>query len=287
MHGQTLTSLDGVRLRMLHSDPDPRRRTLVVALPVGTRGSFLATPLAELKSVFNVVTWESRCILEEADEEGALPSLAPAAHVSDFELILDHLELETVSLLGYCSGAALALHLAAATKRVDRLVLVNGAYFLAPCEASQTQYERDTTSLVSLVAGSLERAAAIHRDYFSTRRTKRDDHEFAREALLAYRSARSLHRFALTLRELTENSSLLPAGEIGVPTWVYSSVQDEHAHCSSSKRIAGALRRAVTRISDAGDHYELCRGRRAILDGIVEFLSRDGGTVFAEVCGHG
>ncbi len=155
--------------------------------------------IAALARSFNVLTWEARLLLEPASSACHPSALSIDAHLGDVNALLDYFALSSAMLVGYCSGAALAIHAAARCARIERLALVNGAYFASPGECEQTQYERDVLDIASQVSASRGAAAEVHRKYFSARPRRPAAHEFGEEALRPYASPESLYRFGVAL----------------------------------------------------------------------------------------
>jgi pimeloyl-ACP methyl ester carboxylesterase len=266
-------SFDAVRIRVHRSELIAGRDHLVVVLPLATRPSFVEAAVRRFAERYNVITWEARLVLEPhvglADRE----MLSIQSHLEDVDVILDRFGIEGAFLLGYCSGAALALHIAAANRRIRKLALVNGAYFMKPGECELTQYERDVLDLAPSIAADRARASYLFTKFFAgPGALRRRDHEFAEEVYRPYADADSLHRYGVGLDNLIRGDSPSVAREVKTPALVSSSKRDDQTHWSSSVRIGALLAASETHIDEAGDHYELCRARPDLIARVASFF---------------
>jgi pimeloyl-ACP methyl ester carboxylesterase len=265
----------GVRIRAYRSPSAESGDHLVIALPLATRPSFCERAVASLAGRFNVITWEARLMLAPQVGLPDREALSIASHIEDVNVILDHLGVAQAHLLGYCSGAAMALHVAGSSNgRFRRLVLVNGAYFTKPEECEHTQYERDILALAPQIAADRVQASYLFSRFFEGNRSfRRREHEFAEEIYRPYDNLDSFYRFGVGLDNFIASDSRRVAGEIAIPTLVTSGGLDDQTHASSSAMIASQIAGSETYFDETGDHYELCRAKPALINRVMSFLT--------------
>jgi pimeloyl-ACP methyl ester carboxylesterase len=122
-----IESWDGYRIN-LYTLGDPAKKPLLLVNAYGMPVTFME-PLAQaLENDFYLVTWESRGIPSSATEVSD-HDLSPSAHVRDGFYIMDLLSLEKPDVIGWCTGAHIALKMALMNReRVGKLILLNGGF---------------------------------------------------------------------------------------------------------------------------------------------------------------
>ncbi|WP_338871360.1 alpha/beta hydrolase [Myxococcus stipitatus] len=271
-----IVSFDGVRIRAFRTPPVPGREQVALVLPLATRPTFVERALQRLAQHFNVITWEARLLLEPEQGWSGDSALSLDAHARDALAVLDHFQVPRASLVGYCSGAALALRMAEAhAARFHKLVLVNGAYFLAPEVCDVTQYERDVLALAPLIAMNRDTAAAVFKAALASGSFHQPDHEFARDICLPYASVETFHRYGVGLAQCIQADACQSAEAITLPTLVMSGGKDDRTHPASSALIASRIARSQHSVDSEADHYSLCRAREATLERMRQFLSAE------------
>ncbi|MFP3530293.1 alpha/beta hydrolase [Burkholderia sp. SIMBA_013] len=203
--------------------------------------------------------------------------MTPEAHVRDMCSVLDAFDVRKTDVVGFCSGAGIAL--VAATiegHRIDRLALVCGEYMLSPTVCPQSNFQREVDSLLPLAAQSLNHAAALCEKLTASRVRAPARTEFDEEVLVPFSSAARLHRHGLNYLTYRGTDFMALAGSVPHPTRLISTDRDEQVSAASSRVIAALLRNAEQHVVVPGDHYEILRGRNAVNDSIVEFLGGRG-----------
>ena len=249
-------------------------RSLLVVLPVATHPTLVGRGLDALAARAHVVCWEGRLVTDPTQDLRAPDQLSASAQASDVGTLLDALGVATADLLGYCSGASVALRAAAVLgpSRIRRLVLANGAYFLPEGRCTQTQYERDIQGLVPLVAGGRAAASTIHARFIARLVGRWTGHEFGTEILRPYRDAESFYRFVVALDQLLAGDQEGVAAQVRVPTLLLAGARDDQTHDASAEVIAARIPGARLQVGPEWDHYELCRARPDFMDAIADFL---------------
>jgi 3-oxoadipate enol-lactonase len=270
-----LSSFDGVGLRVHHSHPATKSRVLIIVLPLGIRASMVEPAVRRLAHDYTVITWESRLVLEPGVALPSRESLSIEANVRDALAILDHFGVPDAFMIGYCSGAATALHIAAAEpKRIKKMALVNGAYFMRGVNCTQTQYERDIFDLAPQIASGRPAAKAVFDLLQAASLRKRSAPAAVDEIYVRFTDVESLHRFGIGLCHLIDCDARKVARQVDAPTLLIAGKRDEQTHYSSSVLIGEQLDAGTMLIAEDGDHYEFCRAWPGILDPIDEWFSR-------------
>ena len=100
---------DGVSLTYAVSEYQEGKPWLALIIPFALRVT-VAKPFFDFfRPQYNIVSWESRLILAP-DEEPAPPGAFELhRHVKDFDVVLTHCNIRKCVVVGYCSGAGIAL----------------------------------------------------------------------------------------------------------------------------------------------------------------------------------
>jgi len=153
----------GAILNCMHTEIDKAKPSLLIALPFGVPVTVADAAFDRFGSDFNVVTWESRFILNLDQEFKGDEKFAPAEHVGDMLCLLRALGIEQSYLIGYCSGAGISLLAANQHPEVfPELILVNGEFQLFRNKAHvSTDYQRSIDTFLPVVATSRQQASFI------------------------------------------------------------------------------------------------------------------------------
>ena len=255
---------DGVSLTYAVSQARPDRPWLALLIPFGLTTD-VAQPFFDFFGAhYNIVTLESRCILEDSNRVHSSEDLCVANHASDLRAVLDACQIGKSTLIGYCSGAGVALDAANRySDRFDKLVLVHGDYAILHDRECTTSFSLEIDSLLSLATRDEQHATLVFEKIRDQRlegikvRPSGLDHpyldltRFRRYATnyLAYKSC----NFESLARSITHRS-LLMTGE-----------RDAQANVASSRRIHQALGNSTIHIDPTADHYGLLREESATL----------------------
>jgi pimeloyl-ACP methyl ester carboxylesterase len=134
----------------------------MLVLPFDVPAEFARTAFERLESKFNLVTWESRYILNTDFQFSGSENVHPSDYVQDMLAILRSLNVKTCSLIGYCSGAGISLLAARQHPDVFReLILVSGNF-----NSSEEGMPPPLTSAALTVSfRSLRQAGRMHDAY--------------------------------------------------------------------------------------------------------------------------
>jgi pimeloyl-ACP methyl ester carboxylesterase len=252
----------GAMLNCAHSAIDRQKPSLLIALPFGVPVTVAKAAFSTLQADFNVVTWESRFVLNLAQAFSGEEVMAPDAHVEDILCILASLALDSCHLIGYCSGAGISLLAASRHPETIRsLILVNGEYQLFRKGHVATVYQRSIDAFLPVVAKSRQQAGQIFAKMAETSNPKAGNMpaELALQINLPFSRQEHLFRYAKNYVAYRDFDALAVANAVRQPVFVLSGGRDEHSDKENSQAVAGALKQAITYVADQGDHYEFCR----------------------------
>ena len=270
----SVSSFDGVALHVYHSHRTAEAEVLLIVLPIGVNAALVKPALSQLSRNYNVITWEGRLVL---DPQATMPNqqaLSIDANVRDAFAILDRFGVAAALMIGYCSGAATALHIAAADpKRIKKIALVNGAYFLRGADCTLTQYEKDIFDLAPRIAAGHAEAQAVFALLQAMGARKAADPDQLTSIYTSFTDVECLYRFGVGLCHLIDCDVRSVARRIDAPTLLTAGKRDEQTHYSSSVLMETQIRAGALLIDEDGDHYEFCRAKPNLLNPIVDWFS--------------
>lgn len=249
---------DGVQLATFHyGNRDNPPLLLSNAFSVSVE---MWEPIARvLAPHFFLVTFETRghpSLVDDFDPQRC----GLSAHVDDVRGTLDHYGIDKAHMVGWCSGAQVALAFAARHQaRVHSLALISGM-FLLPHEVPQSDYFRKLTAILGQVSKSRGRAAL-----YCTMNAENDsdglmadvDPRVRELAGAPYREPEALYRFANMGMRLMEESPVVPGEDFDVPVLMLVGDADWNVVPETSVAMARLLKDAPLLHFDGGDHYIL------------------------------
>lgn len=263
---KTLKSFDNfplVTFRSLKSSV----RDLALVNAYGMPIDLLVGLTKKLSKYFRVTTWESR----------GCPSLAgelrpdqcrTATHARDMQAILNANNVDRVDLVGWCTGASVALRFAEMyPERVKTLTLLAGGFPLRDVECTWVQ--ETVRMMAPKIAASESAAQFYHKTMFSGAKDGDEDEARFSGVLgevdpsvvhlvsLAFRNPVALHRYSLLIGEFfaEHNERIIPP--LAVKTLVMVGDADRVAHPAASAKVQGALPNSRLEILPGGDHYSV------------------------------
>lgn len=273
---QTVGSYDGRSLNVFHTAVRPNLPNLALVLPFGVRQGMASQLYSVLAPRFNLITWESRFVLDlEADQSD--DCIEASDHVRDLLHVLELFQrrgtrlLSQFNVVGYCSGAGVALMAAAQYPQLIRsIALVSGEFVLPASLCRQTGFQREVDLLLPAAATSKERARHLYEKIAASRRAAASEfHEFTS---VPFSTAEHLHRYGLNYVAYRSVNFLEVARRVTQPAMVLATLGDQHVSTDSSRIVSKELPCAPVVSTVEGDHYELCRGNRSVTELLSEFL---------------
>jgi pimeloyl-ACP methyl ester carboxylesterase len=279
---RSVTGAGGATLACSHTVLDPSKPTVLIALPFGVPASVARAAFETLKSTFNVVTWESRYILDLSQTFSGTEKLGPDEHVEDIVAILGSLQIDRCNLVGYCSGAGISM--LAAEKHPEiftRLILVNGEYQLFRKGHVTTDYQRSVDIFLPEVAKGREQASRIFSTMSDITIASKSEpqSELDRKINLPFSKAEYLYRYAKNYMAYRDFNALSIAARVFQDALVLSGRRDVHSDMENSEAVDACLPRSSQFVDEQGDHYEFCRAGSSTLEEIRTFLSALNGAI--------
>ncbi|NIE83549.1 MULTISPECIES: alpha/beta hydrolase [unclassified Burkholderia] len=260
---------DGRELNVFRSAVRAGMPAVVVALPFGARHSMLSRAYAALHARFDVITWESRFLLDvERDEDSS--AFDACLHARDLaSVIRATAPAARADVLGYCSGAGVALLAARlAPEAISRLVLVGGEYLPSTAHAEPTDIQRQMDIFLSLAARSRTLAGSIQEKLAASAERTRNEFQVTEP----FSSDRHLHRYGINYLAYRAIDMAEVARQVAHPALTVVSGSDLHVAAAGSMAIGALLPGHAGSVGVTGDHYELCRGNPELVAHIGAFL---------------
>lgn len=267
----------GAILTCWHTAVDSTRPSVLIALPFGVPVRVARAAFEALGPACNVVTWESRYILNLEQAFSGTENLSPAEHVADMRCVLQALEIASCKLIGYCSGAGISLLAARQHPAVfTELVLVNGEYQLFKHGHAATDYQRSIDTFLPVVAGGRQQASAIFMTMAEISSASKHNAQSELDKLmnLPFSDEERLFRYAKNYMAYRDFDARAVASGLQQRAFVLSGRRDVHSSAENSEAVREIIQEATMFIDQDGDHYEFCRGGSKILEVIAAHLAR-------------
>ena len=273
---RSVQGASGAILNCGHTTLDKEKRSILISLPFGVPLSVARAAFEKFGRGFNVVTWESRYILNLDQDFAGDEKLAPRQYVEDMLCILKALEIDTCHLIGYCSGAGIAL--LAAHQHPDTfrdLVLVNGEYQLFRKGHKTTDYQRSIDMFMPLVAASRTQAGFLFSKMTEISKVSKEgsDSELDRLINMPFSQEEYLFRYAKTYMAYRDFDALAIAAKVPQDTFVLTGQLDEHSNMENSEAVDDCIPKSKKFVDVKGDHYEFCRTGSLTLEEIDAYLA--------------
>jgi pimeloyl-ACP methyl ester carboxylesterase len=262
---------DGVSLNYAVGAYQDGKPWMALIIPFGLRVG-IARPFFDFfEPQYNVVSWESRLILSP-DEQPAPPgAFELGRHVRDFDVVLTTCNIRKCVVVGYCSGAGIAL--GAANRyphRISHLVLAHGEYVLLNEPGCSTQFAREMDGLLTMAHTDENHLRKIFEKVKDERidagehRPPGIDLPFSRLAFL--------RRHAQNYQSYKKADFLKLARFVAHRTLLMTGKKDAQANVASTMKIKEAMPNATVYVDDAADHYGLLREDSSTLTALWNHL---------------
>lgn len=249
---------DGVSLNYATSEFKEGKPWIALIIPFGLRVA-IARPFFDFfEPQYNIVSWESRLILSPDEQPVAPGAFEMHHHVKDFELVLATCSIRTCVLVGYCSGAGIAL--AAANRypqRISQLVLVHGEYVLLGEPGCSTQFAREIDGLLTMAHTDENHLRKIF-EKVKEDRVNAGEHR-PQGIDLPFSQLAFLRRHAQNYQAYKQADFLKLARSVTHRTLLMTGKRDAQANVASTMKIKDAMTNSTLHIDDAADHYGILR----------------------------
>lgn len=270
MKVETVCSRDGVRLKCAHTGISDKP-CIALIMPFGLRVDLAEAFFRFYQPRYDVVTWESRLILDSSERELRREDFAIINHVHDLVSVLRACRVSRAALVGYCSGAGVGL---AAANRFPQLfsslTLVHGEYTLLSEESCMTQFAADMDSLLSIAAQSDEDARQVFDKVTSDRPAVNTNLPEGIDAPFTQLSYLRRHAVNYLAYKSTDFKKL--ARSVGHRSLLLTGGRDVQANVESTRKIHGLLRNADIHVDPDADHYGILREDSKTLATIWNYL---------------
>jgi pimeloyl-ACP methyl ester carboxylesterase len=232
-----IRSKDGSRI-WTYSYGNPRGCTVVFALPCGVPVGIISRWLMALGRDCRLLTWETRgmFLLEGGFEHRGADV---AAQAEDLEALLDHHDVTSANIIGFCGGAVIALLAGIRDERIASLCLFHGDFELGS-EAPKTVHQRGIQEILAYSRESRENAAEMYESYtdpgYVLRLKMRRD--LAHHLLYPYSSAEVFYRYACLNGAIMATDCRQLLRDLHKPVLVVTSNGDDVAHPEGSRFVS-------------------------------------------------
>lgn len=266
-------TLNTYRTRSTHD------RTILICNAVGMPVEIVENLARELADSANVVTWESRG-LPSPQSNGCLVDFDASIErqVQDAVEVLEAFGVTQAALVGWCSGARLALELVErCPDTVTGIVLMNGGYNFD--NVPRTQFEINIANSMPKIASDPRYAEIFHKSIFAQPQDWRDNNgrpgssgDLLRSAAadevylasLPFHSPENLYRYARLTTPYIRSQTYISPRLKDIPTLVLTGDADTTASEESSREFSRRAPLTTFTSIPGADHYALFWDNRFI-----------------------
>lgn len=270
MRVETVLSRDGVPLKCARGG-SPDNPCIALIMPFGLKVELAEAFFRFHQRRYDLVTWESRLILDSSEREARPEDFAIINHVYDLVSVLRTCRVSRAFLVGYCSGAGIGLVAANRFPQLfSSLTLVHGEYALLGDQSCTTQFAADIDSLLSIAAESEEGARQVF-DRVSSDRPLLNKH-IPEGVDTPFTQLPYLRRHAMNYLAYKSTDFKKLARSVGHRSLLLTGSRDTQANVESTRKIHGLMRNAEIHVDPDADHYGILREDSKTLATIWNYL---------------
>lgn len=272
MQVHTVTTQDNTQITYAISGDDATKPWIVFVIPFGIRGDLAQVFFDFFSPTHNLLTWESRIIFSERDENVEQSEFMVEKHVADLSELMAICGIDKAILVGYCSGAGVSLKAAQTyPDKFEKLVLVSGEYTLLDKPECMTQFGLDIDSLLPIASEDAHSAQFIidRLSFIKTPNVPDGVH-------LAFSNAHYFQQFAKSYLSYRELDCISLANQISHKTLLIAGEADLQTNVTSSQIIATHINGAQIHIDPNADHYDILRPHSGMFERIRQFIEGSG-----------
>jgi pimeloyl-ACP methyl ester carboxylesterase len=266
----TVLSHDGIPLNYKYCGSSGRP-CIALVMPFGLRLELADAFFRFYQPRYDVVTWESRLILDPPERNVRPQEFSIANHIRDLAQVLRACRVTRVFLVGYCSGAGIAL---AAANRFPQLfaalILVHGEYVLLDEASCTTPFAADIDSLLSIAARSDDAARQVFERVTSER--PMENTSIPQGIDTPFTQLPYLRRHAINYSVYKSSDFRKMARSVGHRCLLLAGNRDAQTNVASTQRIHGLMRNSAIHVDPNADHYGILREDSPTLTAIWNYL---------------
>lgn len=258
MNTGTILTADGVTLNYAISEQQKGKPWIALIIPFGLRVAIAKPFFNFFQPQYNIVSWETRLILSPDDQPTSPGAFELHRHVDDFEAVLVSCNIRRCVLVGYCSGAGVALGAANRfPQRISHLVLVHGEYVLLKEPGCSTQFAREIDGLLTMANTDENHLRKI---FEKVKEERIDANEHRPQGIdLPFSELAFLRRHAQNYQAYKKTDFQRLARAVTHRTLLMTGKNDAQANVASTLKIKDAIPNATLHVDDAADHYGILR----------------------------
>jgi len=263
---------DGVRLNYAVSEYQEGKPWMALIIPFGLRVT-IARPFFDFfQPQYNMVSWESRLILAPDEEPAPHGAFELARHVKDFEVVLASCNVRRCVVVGYCSGAGIALGAANRyPQRISHLVLAHGEYVLLNEPGCSTRFAREIDGLLTMAHKDEDHLRKI---FEKVKNERLDSGDHRPEGIdLPFSQLAFLRRHAQNYQAYKTADFQKLARSVTHRTLLMTGKKDAQANVASTMKIKEAMPGSMLHVDDSADHYGILRDNSSTLITLWNHLS--------------
>lgn len=288
LNGSGLKTTDGVNLNVYtrNSDESSDKPYVVVVNAHGMPVDFVEPICVDFSRFYNVLTWDIRGIPSDIDND-AVVDCSLQRHVQDLKEIVDSLGVKEFHLVGWCTGARVALEAVSMLgSQIKSLTLLNGAFFNKGVK--YTAFEKANLKIMPLICRDPAMASRICESMYEQRSKFLDKFtvtgnvsaslvsgvsgDIAHLAGYPFRSSQSLSKYSRLINEIISSpvtEDLL--GKVIQPTLIVTGNKDQTSSPDHSYLLHEKMPGSHLYATESGDHYSTYRDE-ANRDRIMKFM---------------
>lgn len=240
---------------------------------------------------FRVITWDSRGV-PSFTEDFRADHCAIRHHADDLARVMDASGIESAHIVGWCTGAQVALKFGAQHPgRALGTCLLNGTFSL-PDHIPHSQFKKNVKFVMPKIAQGMEFASRYHEMIYGNRQNQSyrantappdSEKEMVMEVLSAtdelllnmtsapYRTPETLYRYANMVIQLMKEPEHAWTQGVEVPVLIVAGLRDEISHPDESREVARLIGHSTLLMLEDATHFALYNDP-AVADAVVEFV---------------
>lgn len=262
---------DGVSLNYAVSEYQEGKPWMALIIPFGLRVTIAGPFFDFFQPQYNIVSWESRLILSPEEEPAAPGAFELARHVKDFDVVLTSCNIRRCVVVGYCSGAGIALGAANRyPQRISHLILAHGEYVLLNEPGCSTQFAKEIDGLLTM---ALTDESHLRKIFEKVKDERADAGEHRPQGIdLPFSRLEFLRRHAQNYQAYKQTDFLKLARFVTHRTLLMTGKKDAQANVASTLKIKEVMPSSVVHVDDNADHYGILREDSSTLVSLWNYL---------------